>query len=224
VKNLFIILLILPCFFFPAHAQQGNYVRGYALTTQGDTLKGLIQWKKNFKCKELIQFKKSLSDSPQPLSLEELVLLRNQDENKVIFVVEMEMQFEYVDPIDLSLQYNDSTKKLHVPLKPLYDGDSLSLYVYHEKTDYFFLRHGNILEQLLKEYRLLTDHERLVHSNRILPAYVTYDTWRVQLYSVYDFNSDKKLYNLSLDAKFEDYNLTRLVTKMDQNLSKLKIK
>ena len=224
MKRLLFILLILRLFFFPASAQQGNYVRGYALTTQRDTLKGYIQWKKNFKCKELIQYKKSLLDSPQPLSLEELTLLYNEEDKKVVYVVEMEIQFEYVDPIDLSLQYNDSTKTLFVPLKPLYDGDSLSLYVYHEKTDYFFLRHGNTLEQLLKEYRFLTDHERLVHSNRILPAYVTYDTWKVQLYSVYNFNSDKKLYNLSLDAKFEDYNLTRLVTKMDQNLSKPKIK
>lgn len=224
MKRLLFILLIQPCFSYPANAQQGNYVKGYVLTTQGDTLKGFIQWKKNFDCKQVVQFKENPNDSPQPLSLEELAFLHNQVDNKVIYVVKMDVQFEYVDPIDLSLQHDDSTRKIHVPLKPLYEGDSLSLYVYHEKTDYFFLRHGNIIEQLLKEYRFLTDHERLAHSNRILPAYVSYDTWRVQIYSVYDFNSDKKLYNLSLDSKFDDYNLTRLVAKMDQSLRKPKTK
>lgn len=213
---LLILIALITC--LKPQAQQRDYAKGFIITAAGDTILGQINWKKNFGSRDLIYIKKAGESTPTPLALDEIRSLHNTESKKSVLVVKLKVKFEYVDPIELNLIYNDSVKTLHLPLKPLYIGASLSLYVYHEKTDYFFLIHDGQIEQLVKEYELLTDHERLVHTNRILPAYYSYNTWKVQLYGYYNFNIDKKMYNLSLDAKFEEYYLAKLVSRMDKAL------
>jgi len=205
-------------------AQKGDYAKGFIVSNQGDTSQGLIEWKKNFKCNEPIYFKGNSTDLPSPINLKEVSSFYNSESKKQLVVVKVKVKWEYVDPIELNVINNDSISTAFLPLKPLHLGDSLSLLSYHDKTDFFFLVHGDYIEQLVREYEFLTDHERLVHSNRILPAYKSYDTWKVQLYNYYNFNSDKKMYNLSLDATFDEYNLTKLVSRMDRYLCYPKIK
>jgi uncharacterized protein (UPF0333 family) len=202
-------------------AQQSNYTKGYAITVQGDSIPGFINWKKNFNISDLVQLKKSTSEKPTNYAWADINKLVNTEDNKTIIAIEAEINFEYVNKFDLNIIINDdSIRKADIPLTPLYIGKVYSLFKYHDKVDYFFIEFNGETQQLLREYTYLTEYEKLEHRDRIYPAFWSYDTWKVQLYSLYDFNADKKLYNQSLEAKFDEFDLFKLVSKMDKNQQK----
>lgn len=200
-------------------AQNGDLEKGYFITNSEDTVKCFIKWKKNFDCDELVYYKTALTDKYTFISVSDLNSIYNEERKKLNLIVKMKVYYEYVDPIDRNLIFDDSVRTGSFPLRPVFTGDSLSLFVFHDKTDYFFIYHDGVVEQLLMQYRYLTDAEKLPHVNRIYPAYYSAQTWKTQLYTYCNFTNDKKLYNLSLDSQFSEFDIAKLVASMDKVLS-----
>lgn len=211
--NKFILLLLL-CAGFTASAQKGKIHSGLLVTINGDTLKGLIQYKKNPGINDSLYFRESSKGEMTSYAWSALKYFGTPGEDDHI-VCTVYRTLEYIDPLTYNIMLKDSVITEAIPLTAVYSGKHLSLYKFSWPSDYYFLSNGEKTIQLVQTYRYLTLNEQRFYIDRV-PRYFINCIFRNQLAEFYDFEHDSKLDNLRGITDYKEDQLKTLISKMDK--------
>ncbi|MGQ0739765.1 MAG: hypothetical protein ACT4OJ_11940 [Bacteroidota bacterium] len=202
---------------FSAGAQKIKLNDGFLITKAGDTLKGLVYWKKNSRSSDSLLYKKTEGDAVKHYAWGELKYAWNENAKQAITICSVKRSLEYIDQSNFNIQLPDSTVTEAIPLTPLYTGNRLSLYRFYDKSNYFFIYDGKEMLQLVQKYRYLTEFEKRFDFQRA-PKYYVLNEYRGLLSVYYDFREDKKLKYLLENSLYEEKSLYTLISKLDKKL------
>ena len=222
-KLILILLLVSSSSFAQLDFLKTKLSAGYLVTKSGDTLKGFIEDKSRFNLNEKIKFKYGNEEYATGYAIKDISKVVYSSGSNEIIVQTLEVRLEYQDPIEIKINLDDMSAVQTMPLRLLYKGDSVSLYAYKDIPSYYFIAYKNEFFQLNAEYRYLTDQEkraRIPSTTDPTPTFYIYDKWKVLLQSFYDFSRNKKLNNQLELAKFDEYSLLTIISRMDKAMSK----
>ena len=202
---------------FMAHAQKGNFEDGYLVTKTGDTLYGLVNWKKNPGSRDSLLFKTAASAPTQYFSWNRLREVYNKEDNKFLKIASVMRNYEYIDDRDYMIRYKDSVGTQIIPLTPLYKGTKLSLYVFYENAPFYFIYDGKEMKQLVQVYRYANTVERMFDYEKGRRFHIT-DIYRGTLAGYYNFAEDNKMRYMLNNTLYEQGSLQNLISKMDKKL------
>jgi len=202
---------------FSAGAQKIKLNDGFLVTKAGDTLKGLLYWKKNSRSSDSLLYKKTDDDTVKHYAWSELKYAWNENTKQAITICSVKRSLEYIDQSNFNIQLPDSTVTETIPLTPLYTGKRLSLYKFNDKSIYFFIYDGTEMLQLVQKFRYLTEFEKKFDFQRA-PKYYVMNEYRVQLSVYYDFKEDKKLKYMLDNSLYEEKSLFSLISKLDKKM------
>ena len=200
-----------------------KFSAGYIVQKTGDTLRGFIEDKNRFNLKDKIKFKFGNEEYATGYSFKDISKVFYTTASQEINVQTLEVRLEHQDPIELKINLDDATAVQTMPLRLLFKGDSVSFYVYREIPSYYFISYNNEFFQLNAEYRYLTEQEkraRIPSTVDPTPTFYVYDKWKMLLRSFYDFDKNKKLNNQLELAKFDEYSMLTIISKMDKAMRK----
>lgn len=213
----YIILLALLQSALSGSAQKAKFNEGFIVTKQGDTLSGLVHWKKNSTAEDGLLYKKSMGDQPQSFSWIELTDAYDRDSRQNLKICTVKRNLEYIDGNDYTIRFKDSTSVEVIPLTQVYRGSKLSLYSYYDKSPFYFLYDGTHMFQLVQKYRYLNQVERMFDFEKGRRFEIT-DEYRGLLASYYNFYEDKKMRYILDNTLYEEGSLKHIISKMDSKL------
>jgi hypothetical protein len=199
-----------------ASAQKSKFKTGILVTNAGDTLKGFIYVKKNPGSRDSLHYRKTQQSDEVSFAWSSLKYFGTPEEEDFL-VCTVKRNLEYIDPYTYNIMLQDSIISEAIPLTPVYKGKHLSLYKYYGPSDYFFISDGAKVVQLVQTYRYLTNNEKLYNPG-LLPRYFINYIFRNQLFEFFDFDADRKMFNLLEKTDYLEYPLKSLVSKMDKKL------
>jgi hypothetical protein len=205
--HLIILILIIPSVIFA----QSNYHEGYVVKSNGDTLKGYVDYREWSQSPVQIDFKVSKSDGSQQF---------NPSNCKGFGVDGMETYISYSEPIsmdrnhfpNLSEKLDTSKAQASVFLRQVTAGSYLSLYSQTDniKTRYFIAEANAIPEEL--KYNQYYDNQHEVVERAIYRGQLLF---YINKYAP----GNAKLRNGAEDALFEDDPLADVVNKINGGTS-----
>lgn len=198
-------------------AQKEKFHDGTVITVSGDTLQGLIAFKKYSSPEDQVLYKKTESAPEQVYSWGQLSEVKDEDGKLELKVFNTTRNMEYVDGTDFSIHGKDSLSAGPVPLHPIYLGHKLSLYSLYDKGTFFFIYDGKELRQLIQKYRYLTQAERMFDYEKGRHFHIT-NEFKGVLAGYYDFVEDRKMLYILNNTLFEERALKYLVSRMDSKM------
>lgn len=207
--------LLLPA--LTSNAQKIRFHEGFIVTKQGDTLRGLVHWKKNSMVGDSLLYKKNISDQPQRFSWYELTDAYDKNSRQSLKICTVKRNLEYIDGNDYTIRLKDSTSVELIPLTQVYRGSKLSLYSYYDKSPFYFLYDGINMFQLVQKYRYLNQVERMFDFEKGRRFEIT-DEYRGLLASYYNFYEDQKMRYILDNTLYEEGSLKHIISKMDSKL------
>lgn len=212
--------ILLPAFLLwalSASSQKEKFEEGHLVTQSGDTLRGLISWKKKSELYDRLLFKKSEEGELQSYNWNQLRDVFDKQGKSLVKVLSVTRTLEYIDGNDYTIRLKDSIAEGPVPLIPLYTGRKLSLYYFYDKAPFYFLYDGKNIRQLVQKYRYLTQVERMFDYEKGRRFQIT-DEYKGLLASYYDFSQDRKMRYILDNTLYEDRGFVYLISKMDSKL------
>ena len=200
-----------------ASSQKARFEEGFIVTRSGDTLRGLVYWKKNALAGDSLQYKKTDTDTPQYFAWNELTDAFNKGSKQSLKISPVKRNLEYIDGNDYTIRFKDSTAVEVIPLTQLYKGSKLSLYQFYDKSQFYFIFDGKQMRQLVQKYRYLTTMERMFDYEKGRRFQIT-DEFRGLLASYYNFAEDNKMRYVLDNTLYEQGSLRTIVSKMDKKL------
>ncbi|MES2647777.1 MAG: hypothetical protein V4717_12920 [Bacteroidota bacterium] len=189
-----------------------KYVPGFYIGNNGDTVNGFFQVK-DYNLPTIIKFKKDLlQEEGTWLSVDTCKALVVNQEAYVVWYGKRGMC--YINQMDLNLVNIDSFRTERIPLKLIYHGNALSLYLYHDVTDHFFVGTGEAIHELSISYRYLTDWEKLRFRVKP-PTYLITPTFHSQLIDLMGETLTNKQSHLIEVSQYDSYSLMKLFRKLD---------
>lgn len=197
-----------------ASSQKDKYEEGVIITQTGDTLRGLVSWKKESNAGDKLLFKNQGSSVEQVFGWNQLRYVYKKDGKQALKINRVKRNLEYIDPNDYTIRLKDSTAEDAIPLTPLFIGKKLSLYYYYDKAPFFFLYDGKEVRQLIQKYRYLTQIERMFDYEKGRRFQIT-DEYKGLLAGYYDFSKDRKMRYILDNTLYEEREFKYLISKMD---------
>lgn len=151
---------------------QQNYLNGYIVSLQGDTIKGQIDYKNWEKNPSNIQFKKENSENAKAYSATEInafgISTLNRTEKYISAKVLIAHSSEDMETMDTDGIFKDTEETLF--LLQIYDG-SYKLYTYKDEKIHFYITEGSQINEL--KYKKYFDKSK----NTIMSS----DRYKIQL-------------------------------------------
>lgn len=202
---------------FLASSQKEKFRPGILITNGGDTLRGLISFKKDAGPGDPVSFRKNENQDPRVFAWNQLRSVLDVKGTVLVKVVTVRRYLEYIDDGDYTIRLKDSTAEGPVPLRPLFTGRKLSLYTLYDKAPFYFLYDGKEYRQLVQRYRYLTAEERMFDYERGRRFHIT-DQYKGVLASYYPFTEDKKMMYILENTLYEDQSFKFLISRIDREL------
>jgi hypothetical protein len=192
---------------------QSNHKAGYVIKSNGDTLKGFVNYKEWIKNPPFIEFKSTISDKEnikfQPKMLQSFE------------VAGMDKYVSYAGPLsmdnntfpDLPTQLDTTTVQDTVFLRVAYTGSPLQLLTYQDKTKLrIFVQDGSELPVELKYYRYYVDGSTTRASEK----------YKIKLMALaLKYNRYEELKNLIERTGFREEDLTKVLKRINKDDSHL---
>jgi hypothetical protein len=142
---------------------QANFLKGFVVTLQGDTLKGYVNDRQWDISPTSIEFKKETNEREQTFGLKDIVSFEVNAVKYLAVEVEVEVSPYLIEKMDTISTF--TTKKVRVFIKQLVSGPK-SLYRFADKNDhpfYYIFNEGQF--ELLKHKRYFRYHLVTTHGN-----------------------------------------------------------
>ena len=218
MKKSFILVNFFVCLTisYDAIFQDKEYEPGYYVTQNGDTIKGYF-WTKDQNKLSNLKMKKEVNETiSTDLSFDtcQSLLIKNR------FYVSWygKRCMAYVSKFDFDLKYIDSFLTQTIPLRLLYQGSILSLFLYRSDVkDHFFVKKGNSIAELIISYRYRTDLEKFTESHTRNPAtYYVVPAYQNQLSAYLGDKLTKKLKDNIESCDYDEVALIRLFKRLNK--------
>lgn len=207
MKYICLLLLLVPVVCF----SQDNYLQGYIIKSNGETIKGYINYTfKEFTPLYIIVKEDASASAVKTYSPEQLNAFQIDGKGKYITYhgrISMDKnRFPYISPL-----LDTPTIQNFIFLRTVYSGKKVSLFAQSDelKTRYF-VAEGNATPQELKFYYYFDSNKNI---NRQVPIYKGQLIILAQKYNIADNRIMKRLEDLA----FEENGLKRITAFIDQN-------
>ncbi|MBC7902910.1 MAG: hypothetical protein H7Y27_05785 [Gemmatimonadaceae bacterium] len=210
---LFIVVIVLAS--LSAHSQD-IYRAGYLVKSAGDTLRGVIDVRSLQNANENVRLKSSLEASETariPYRECESAFI-TEDQSRYLFV-SVTRDLTFIDPIELSIQLQDSLSTEKVPLRVLHQGKKLTLFHLYDRRDHFFVDDRLGVQELLQRYRYLTEWQKRQYVTRPSPLFQIVQVYLDQMKQFYDFDDNPRQNRILQTTLYNERSMLRLFRSID---------
>ena len=214
MKILLLHFTLILAFCNTGYSQKGKFHPGFYINLKGDTISGFIS--SNIKnTKPVFNFKSEANAVDfKTISFDTCKLLTEGNESYANWFGPRGMT--YIDKFEFTIENPDSIIIARIPLKLLYQGKKISLYIFHDIMDHFFISAGGTIQELSVKYRNVTNFEKIQLMNqKNPPTYFSIPVYKDQIRDLIGNKLSRAKNDLVESTEFDDRSLVKLFKKLD---------
>lgn len=207
-KNVLPLIILFLFFSLSCFSQKKNLTPGYYITLNNDSIHGYISIEKE-KPVTSFAFRKTPGErNPAIIPADSCISFSTGTDLYTTMNVSRNMT--HIDKFSYDITWPDSNITEPIPLKLLYAGNLLSLYHYKDVKDHFFMDDGKTVQELVIQYRYLTDADKMKLKMYNIPRYFIDKDYIRQIGAALNYQITERQWYLIQTIEFEEKPLTKL--------------